>query len=152
MVVKKKKDERNTDAAKAKQVRNGFAQQTDPELRISRMQDLQLEIIKHTNFNNCDGVKIAMLLRENRLLWRAVMMKGHELWPLRNMEDDNSLFDTLCIYARDGYQAQLEELAREQFDADEVHWIGGEEATYALGTFGDRSEIKSQVILSVWWD
>jgi hypothetical protein len=56
----------------------------------------------------------------------------------------------MYIFAEDGYQLQLEELVREQFDADEIQWIGGSEAENILGTteVGNRS----QVILFVWWD
>jgi hypothetical protein len=58
--------------------------------------------------------------------------------------------DTLYIYPEEGYEFKLEELVREQFNADEIQWIGGSTAADMLGT--TEVEHKSHVILSVWWD
>lgn len=117
--------------------------------RISEAQDIQLDIIARTNFNFCEGRKIASLLKENHRMWRAVLMPLHPI-SLRNMENGSWHADTLYIYPEDGYQLQIEELVREQFNADEIEWIGGSEAVDMLGT--SEVENKSQVILSVWWD
>ncbi|HLO17677.1 MAG TPA: hypothetical protein VK206_22800 [Anaerolineales bacterium] len=117
--------------------------------KISEAQMIQLNVIEKTNFNFFDGRKIVGLLKENHKMWRAVLMPL-DLISLRDMEDGTWHADTLYIYPEDGYQFQLEELVREQFNADEVDWIGGSSAVDMLGT----TEVGhiSQVILSAWWD
>lgn len=116
---------------------------------ISAAQAIQLDIIARTNFNFFDGRKIADMLKENRRMWRAVLMPLN-LISLRDMEGGRWHADTLYIYPEDGYQYQLEELVREQFHADEIQWIGGSDAIDMLGTTDVQN--KSQVILSAWWD
>jgi hypothetical protein len=116
---------------------------------VSDAQRIQLDIIAKTNFNFFDGMKIAELLKENHRMWRAVLMPL-DLISLRDMEDGSWHADTLYIYPEDGYQFQLEELVREQFNADEIIWFGGSSAVDMLGT--TEVEQKSQVILSAWWD
>jgi hypothetical protein len=144
-----KKDQRRKNRSA---VRPTFIISTSPEQtskRISDAQAIQLDIIAHTNFNFFEGRKIAEMLKENRRMWRAVLMPL-DLISLRDMGDGRWHADTLYIYPEDGYQFQLEELVREQFNADEIEWIGGSAAVDMLGT----TEIanKSQVILSAWWD
>jgi hypothetical protein len=117
--------------------------------KISEAQNIQLDIIAHTNFNFFEGKKISELLKENHRMWRAVLMPL-DLISLRDMEDGTWHADTVYIYPEDGYQAQLEELVREQFNADEIEWIGGSSAMDMLGM--TEVENKSEVILSVWWD
>ena len=120
-----------------------------PPKIISDAQMIQLDIIAKTNFNYFDGRKIAKLLKENYKMWHAVLMPLN-LISLRDMSGGRWHADTLYIYAEDGYQFQLEELVREQFNADEIQWIGGSGAVDMLGT--TEVEKKWQVILSVWWD
>ena len=120
-----------------------------PDKRISAAQQFQLDVIAQTKFNFFEGRKIAELLKENHRMWRAVLMPL-DLISLRDMEDGTWHADTLYVYPEDGYQFQLEELVREQFNADEIQWIGGSTAVDMLGT--TEVEHKSQVILSVWWD
>jgi hypothetical protein len=116
---------------------------------ISEAQNIQLDIIAHTKFNFFEGKKIASLLKENHRMWRAVLMPL-DLISLRDMESGRWHADTLYIYPEDGYQFQLEELVREQFNADEIGWLDGSGAVDMLGT--TEVEEKSYVILEVWWD
>lgn len=116
---------------------------------ISEAQLVQLDIIARTNFNLLDGKKVAGLLKENRRMWRSVLMPL-DLLSLRDMQDGSWHADTLYIYPEAGFQSQLENLVKEQFDADEIQWIGGSEAEDILGT-SEKSD-QSQVILLVWWD
>lgn len=120
-----------------------------PEKKISESQQIQLDIIAKTNFNFFNGRKIAEWLRENHEMWRAVLLPLN-LISLRDMDDDHWHADTLYIYPEDGWGFKLEEIMREQFQADETRWIGGETAEDMLGTseMGD----KSYVILEAWWD
>jgi len=117
--------------------------------KISEAQNIQLDIIAHTNFNFFEGKKISELLKENHRMWRAVLMPL-DLISLRDMEDGTWHADTVYIYPEDGYQSQLEELVREQFNADEIEWIGGSSAMDMLGM--TEVENRSDVILSIWWD
>src|SRR6266508_4910666 len=112
--------------------------------KISEAQKIQLDIIAHTNFNFFEGKKISELLKENHRMWRAVLMPL-DLISLRDMEDDTWHADTVYIYPEDGYQSQLEELVREQFNADEIEWIGGSSAMDMMGM--TEVENKSDVIL-----
>lgn len=146
----KKKDERKESAPVVEVVRVAKAPRK-PSKKISKVQKFQLEVIARTNFNLCDGKRIAELLKETRRMWRAAMMPLN-LISLRDMEENRWHADTLYIYVEDGYQFQLEELVREQFKADEVHWIGGSSAVDILGVSGEGIEEMTEVILSVWWD
>ena len=120
-----------------------------PTKRISEAQQIQLDIIAKTNFNLFNGRKIAKWLKENRQMWKAVLLPL-DFISLRDMDEGHWHADTLYIYAEDGWQFKLEEVLREQFDADEVRWIGGESAADLLGT--TEVEDKSYVILEAWWD
>src|SRR6266508_5047355 len=114
--------------------------------KISGAQQIQLDIIHNTNFNLFDGKKIVELLRENHRMWRSVLMPLN-LISLRDLPDGRWQADTLYIYVEDGYQFQLEELVREQFQADEINWIGSSEAEDILGI--TEAEYERQVILSI---
>ena len=116
---------------------------------ISEAQLVQLDIIARTSFNLLDGKKIAELLKENRRMWRSVLMPL-DLLSLRDMQDGSWHADTLYIYPAAGFHSRLEELVKEQFGADEIQWIGGSEAEDILGTSEELDQL--QVILLVWWD
>jgi hypothetical protein len=120
-----------------------------PTKKISEEQQIQLDIIAKTNFNLFNGRKIAEVLKENHKMWRAVLLPLN-LISLRDMEDGHWHADTLYIYPEDGYQFKLEEIVKEELNADEVHWIGGSEAADMLGT--TEVQDKSYVILEAWWD
>jgi hypothetical protein len=120
-----------------------------PEKIISEVQQIQLDVIAKTNFNFFNGRQIAEWLRKNHKMWRAVLLPL-DLISLRDMDDGHWHADTLYIYPEDGWGFKLEEIMREQFQADETSWIGGETAEDMQGTseMGD----KSYVILEAWWD
>ncbi len=117
--------------------------------KISEAQEFQLELISRTNFNFCNGKLIAELLIENYKMWRAALMPL-DLLSLRDLENGCWHADTLYIYAEEGCQHSLDELVREQFNADEIHWIGNSDAADMLGV----SELEGSLdaVLSVWWD
>ena len=150
-MAEKKKDERGKPLRIPQEVSLESLVSQKRLKKISKAQEFQLDLIARTNFNLCDGKRVAELLKENRHLWRAAMMPL-DLISLRDMEDGCWHADTLYIYAEEGCQFQLEELVNEQFNADEVHWIGGSSAEDIMGTTEEGFERKSQVILSVWWD
>ncbi|MBL8050699.1 MAG: hypothetical protein JNM46_05705 [Anaerolineales bacterium] len=119
------------------------------EKKISDAQNFQLEVIARTNFNNFNGKKIAQWLRENHKMWRTVLLPL-DFISLRDMDHGHWHADTLFIYPEEGYGFKLEEIMKDQFHADEIHWIGREDAMDMLGT----SDIKdtSYVMFSAWWD
>jgi hypothetical protein len=121
----------------------------EPVKKISEAQQTQLDIIAKTNFNFFNGRKIAEWLKENHKMWRAVLLPL-DFISLRDMADGNWHADTLYIYPEDGWGFKLEEIMREQFQADETSWIGGETAEDMLGT--SDVDNKSYVILEAWWD
>ena len=120
-----------------------------PVKRISEAQQIQLDIIAKTNFNFFNGRTLAEWLKENHKMWHAVLLPL-DLISLRDMADGHWHADTLYIYPEDGYQFKLEEVLREQFNADEIRWIGGESAGDMLGT--SEVDEKSYVILEAWWE
>ena len=120
-----------------------------PEKKISEAQEIQLDIIARTNFNFFNGKQIAEWLRENHKMWRAVLLPLNFI-SLRDMADGHWHADTLYIYPEDGWGFELEEIMREQFQADEISWIGGETAGEMLG-ISDVDD-QSYVILEAWWD
>ena len=120
-----------------------------PEKKISEAQQIQLDIIAKTNFNLFDGKRIAEWLKENHKMWRAVLLPL-DFISLRDMDDGWWHADTLYIYPEDGWQFKLEEVMKEQFNADEVSWINGSSAADILGT--TEVEDKPYAILEAWWD
>ncbi|MEP7137344.1 MAG: hypothetical protein ABI904_20665 [Chloroflexota bacterium] len=117
--------------------------------QISESQQIQLDVIAKTNFNFFNGRRIAEWLRENHKMWRAVLLPL-DFISLRDMADGYWHADTLYIYPEDSWGFKLEEILKEQFQADEVSWIGGSSAADLLGT--SEVEDKSYVILEAWWD
>ena len=145
-------DKKNERGKKRRDVKMEFIIQSEPQLpekRISEPQEIQLNIIANTNFNFFNGRRIAEWLRENHKMWRAVLLPLN-LISLRDMDDGHWHADTLYIYPEDGWGFKLEEIMREQFQADETSWIGGETAGEMLGT--SDVDDKPYVILEVWWD
>ena len=92
------------------------------------------------------------MLLENRHLWRAVMMPPKQLFPLRDMEDGIWLADTLYLLPQEGKESELEDLVIEQFNADEISWIGSDQALDLLGYWNKDEVLNPKLILSVWWD
>ena len=129
-----------------------LSEQINSGLKITKIQALQLQIIALTSHNNFDGRKINKLLLENRHFWRAVMMPPIELFPLRDMENGLWVADTLYLLPQSGKEFELEELVREQFNADEITWIGGDQALDLLGYWDNDVVLNPRLILSVWWD
>lgn len=123
----------------------------DAETGMSRVQELQLELIALVNHNNCKGKKVAKLLRDNHNLWRAAFMPSTYLYSLRDMEYGKWSADTLYITPKEGQEEALEKLAK-RFKADEVNWLGGEKALQLLGYWKKGIENNPKFVLSLWWD
>lgn len=104
------------------------------------VQDLQLELMRHSSFNNFDGERVANDLAANKHLWVGALMRmecGDDI-TLRDLPDDNNV-DTLYITCRNATSASvLIALAEQSWDADEAgHW--------------DRVHVGKHTI-RIWWD
>ena len=136
---------------KTEQSRKDTQDPTSHPYEITRVQELQLELIELVNHNRCNGQKIAKLLRDNRSLWHAALMPGRRLDALRDMEYGEWPADTLYLLPVEGQEGALEKLAK-RFNADEVRWLDGKESLSLLGYWKKDIEKKSKLILSAWWD
>jgi hypothetical protein len=123
----------------------------EPANKMTRVQELQLELIELVDKNICHGKKVAKLLRDNRHLWQAVLMPSRRLDPLRDMEYGRWSADTVYILPEKGQEERLEKLAK-RLRADEVNWLGGEKALELLGYWKKGIEENPRLILTLWWD
>jgi hypothetical protein len=115
-------------------------------------QDLQLEIIRRTSFNELDGEKVHAELLAHRDLWKSALIdRLNSLTKLRDLHLDIWNADTLFILPVEGKEDELFKLAK-KWNADEVNWIGREEACDLLQHWNDDSTSNSKVILRLWWD
>jgi len=116
------------------------------------IQEMELERIKRTCFNEMDGATIAASLEANRGLWRGVIIDrivpsedaSMSLIKLRDIEQDYWNVDTLFILVQPQQKEKMEALAR-TWKADAVFWIAPQTAARMLG--GD-----ADLVLQVWWD
>ena len=135
---------------------------------ITEAQDLFLKMIGHGQRNALDGPAIEAALRANMDLWRSVVLTREasvvennrlggavDLIVLRDLPNDFVNLDTLFVLAEPGRQSELEALAK-QWDADEVGWVGQDEAFRAMGDSAvvnkAYADDKERVVLRVWWD
>jgi hypothetical protein len=132
-------------------------------LRDASMQDIQLELLRRTRFNDMDGEKVLASLMKHRNLWRAVLLDrpgvaDHDsfehllvsgLIKLRDLAKNIWNADTLYILTPTPVEAR--ELAR---IAEEQDWFG-EVRVYEDKQYTDRAlgmGRREYGLLSVWWD
>lgn len=125
-------------------------------------QELQFELMKLASFNEFNGDKVVADLLANQKLWRGAVMDragysrdGEQygiisLIKLRDLPDYWNV-DTLFIIPTKGEEDALEELAN-TWNADEVSWIGNEDASSKLGSWSKELNGNSKQILRIWWD
>jgi hypothetical protein len=132
-------------------------------LRTASVQDIQLELLRRTRFNDLDGERVVASLLKHHDLWLAVLLdrpgipnyaEQHLLLTsglikLRDLRDNIWNADTLFILTRTREQAR--QIGR---IVEEEEWGGSvqlhedqEEIDRALGT--GRKEYG---LVSVWWD
>ena len=132
-------------------------------LREASVQEIQLELVRRTQFNAFDGERVYATLLEHRRLWLAVLLDrpgvpnyaeprillGSGLIKLRDLPQNVWNADTLYVFTETHSEAR--ELAR---IAEEEDWGGEiyvhedqEEIDRALGTGRDEYGL-----LTVWWD
>jgi len=119
----------------------------------NEVQDIQLRLMEFASFNNFDGDQVVQDLKANRDLWRAALMNSpNSLVTLAELEyGDAWNADTLFITPEPGQEDALDLLTK-GWKADEVQWIGGEEACRLLGEYSPERRSNLRQILRVWWD
>ena len=133
-----------------------------PQQRLlseATVQELQLELIRRTQFNAFHGEKIYQALLAHRELWQAVMLDrfcfsnpgklpSAGLIKLRDLQDNLWNADTLYILTPDIASArQLAHIAEDRWGGMAQVHDDPDEVARALG-----SGYPEPVIVSVWWD
>ena len=129
-------------------------------LTEATVQEIQLELLRRTNYNALDGSWVASRLQAHRHLWEAVLFDSFcisnpgklpfgGLIKLRDLPGNIWNVDTLYILTPDSRSAhQLAEIveAEEWGDMVTVHY-DLRDVEGALGGTG-----KEYAIVSIWWD
>lgn len=120
-------------------------------LTEATVQDIQLELIRRTQYNAFDGEQVARDLLEHREWWEAALLIRTEpllLITLRDLPENIWNADTLFILARDEASARrLEQIGNDEWAADV--WVFDEDETESkLGTGG----LDTQRLVRMWWD
>jgi len=137
---------------------NKNSQARELRLQEATVQEIQLELIRRTNFNAFHGGEIAAVLQANQHLWEAV------------------IFDSLCTSRSDqlliGGLIKLRDLPENIWNVDTLYILSpnmasanqlaemGEEWGGMVHVFENRDEVESalggsgipSMIVSIWWD
>lgn len=132
-------------------------------LRSASVQEIQLELIRRTTFNDFDGQRVYDSLLKHRDLWLAVLLDRpgvpnyatprrlltSGLIKLRDLPDNLWNADQLFVLTETRDQArQLAAIAEQEDWAGEIiPYENQEDIDYALGT--GRREYG---LFSIWWD
>ena len=132
-------------------------------LRDATVQDIQLELLRRTQFNALDGERVVSSLMQHRELWWAALLDrpgvpnysepSHLLMSglikLRDLPDNLWNADTLFLLTKTSAQAaQLAKIIEDEDWGGEVYLHDDrEEIDRALGTGRD-----DYGLISVWWD
>ncbi|WP_069160555.1 hypothetical protein [Nocardia altamirensis] len=137
---------------------------TEPMLANATVQEIQLELIRRSRFNNFDGERVVASLEQNRELWTAVCMDrlglasaahpdrlpAMSLIKLRDLGRNTWNVDTLFVLTESLEKTQkLAQVAVEgSWQADEV--IVQDNAEEMAEALGYRPYTGG--MLTVWWD
>jgi hypothetical protein len=113
---------------------------------LTKVQELQFELMKLASFNSFDGEKVVADLIKHKDLWQGCILDREDLMKLRDISDNCWTADTLYILTTGKNDKKLQKLAK-KWKADAVDCLSGEDASRKLGT----SDLQGQV-LRVWWD
>jgi hypothetical protein len=132
-------------------------------LREATVQDIQLELIRRTRFNDFDGERVCQLLDKHRGLWRAVLLDRPGvpnydeparlfmggLIKLRDLEDNIWNADTLFVltYTIDDARELAQAFDQANMGAMPRVYEDMRQMDMALGTGR-----QTYGILTLWWD
>jgi hypothetical protein len=119
-----------------------------PARTITKIQSIQLDLLRRSSFNNMDGTRVTNDLLQHRQLWCAAILDrvgNHPLIKLRDIDQGYWNADTVYILSSGANNPALSKLAR-RWDADAIQWVTGADASQLLGT-SERYQI-----LEIWWD
>jgi hypothetical protein len=109
--------------------------------KLSKAQELFLELMREGSFNDFDGKKCARVLLEYKILWKSCILTRTEFLPLvilRDLQIDYNA-DTLYIFPSGKNDDELYCAISALLNPDEIGWINED-----IGCGGK--------ILRAWWD
>ena len=119
-----------------------------PAKGVSKVQAIQLDLLRRSSFNNLDGVQVANDLLAHRRLWCAALIDrlgSDALIKLRDLDDNYWNVDTLYVLSSRADDPALARLAG-RWHPDARSWVGGSAAKQLLG------DSRPARILEVSWD
>ncbi len=127
-------------------------------LRDATVQDVQLELIRRSQYNAFEGERVAKDLLSNRDLWIAVLMDrfgvpnppwlpSAGLIKLRDLDQDFWNVDTLFILAKNATAARKLAAFRDRWAADTAVVHEQEDTERILGGWGLKGRL-----VTLWWD
>jgi hypothetical protein len=119
-----------------------------PSASVTKVQAIQLDLLRRSSFNNLKGARVARDLLKNRKLWCGALIDrlgGDALIKLRDLDENVWNVDTLYVLSSGANDRLLTRLAR-RWHADAISWVGGAAASRLLG------DSRAARVLDVWWD
>ena len=122
---------------------------------MSRLQEIQFELMEMSSFNSFDGKFTVEQLKAHPEWWTGAMWGRFEyspLIPLRDMDNDNSWnADTLYIMVNPAFKAEMVKLMHD-CGADEIDFESVERMSSLMGSYGPGDKKAESNLLRVWWD
>lgn len=119
-----------------------------PAKGITKVQAIQLDLVRRSSFNNLNGSQVVRDLLGHRQLWCAALIDrlgSDALIKLRDLDGNYWNVDTLYILSSGANDPALARLAG-RWHPDARSWVGGSAAKQLLG------DSRPARILEVWWD
>jgi hypothetical protein len=119
-----------------------------PARTVTKIQAIQLDLMRRSSYNNFDGKQVASDLLGHRRLWCAAILDrlGNDaLIKLRDIDENYWNADTVYLLSSGADNRNLTRLAR-TWHADAVYWVNPTDVSQMLGTS------ESFRILEIWWD
>jgi hypothetical protein len=119
-----------------------------PSKSVTKIQAIQLDLLRRSSFNQLNGRQVARDLLANRSLWCAALIDrlgSSALIKLRDLDENDWNVDTLYVLSSGANDRSLARIAR-RWHADAINWVSGAAASSLLG------DSRPARILEVWWD